>query len=106
MPTSPRHWRLEIDAEGVATLTFDLQGASANTLGSEPMQELGERIAEVEAANPRAVIVRSGKDNGFVAGADITEFGRLNELEQARRLVRAGQEVFDRLERLLEKMER
>ncbi len=100
MPTPPKHWRRETDAEGIATLTFDLQGASANTLGSEPMRELGERIAEIEAARPRAVIVCSAKDNGFVAGADITEFGKLDELEQAYRLVRAGQEVFDRLERL------
>ncbi len=100
MPTPSKHWRLETDADGVATLTFDLEGGSTNTLGSEPMRELGEHIAEIEAARPRAVVVCSGKDNGFVAGADITEFGKLNDLEQAYRLVRAGQEVFDRLERL------
>jgi len=100
MPTPPKHWRLETDADGVATLTFDLHGASANTLGSEPMQELGACIAEVEAARPRAMVLRSGKDNGFIAGADITEFGKLDDLDQAYRLVRAGQEVFDRLERL------
>ncbi len=100
MPTPPLHWRLETDADGIATLTFDLQGAGANTLGSEPMRELGELIGEIEAAKPRAVIVRSAKDNGFIAGADITEFGKLNDLEQAYRLVRRGQEVFDRLERL------
>ena len=100
MPSPSKHWRLETDAERVATLTFDLAGSSTNTLGSEPMQELGERLGEVEAARPRAVILRSAKENGFVAGADITEFGKLTDLEQAYRLVRAGQEVFDRLERL------
>jgi 3-hydroxyacyl-CoA dehydrogenase/enoyl-CoA hydratase/3-hydroxybutyryl-CoA epimerase len=100
MPIPSKHWRLETDTGGVATLTFDLQGASTNTLGSEPMRELGERIAEIESTGPRAVVVCSAKDNGFVAGADITEFGRLNDLEQAYRLVRAGQEVFDRLARL------
>src|SRR5688572_25455747 len=99
--TSPsRHWRLESDADGIATLTFDLQGSSTNTLGSEPMRELGERIAAIEAANPRAVVVCSAKENGFVAGADITEFGKLDDFEQAYTLVRAGQEVFARLERL------
>ena len=100
MPTSPLHWRLDTDADGIATLTFDQQGAGANTLGSEPMRELGDRIAEIAAARPRAVIVRSAKDNGFIAGADIGEFGKLNDLEQAYHLVRQGQEVFDRLERL------
>src|SRR6185436_6576981 len=55
------------------------------------------RTAEIEAARPRAVILRSAKENGFVAGADISEFGGLTDLEQAYRLVRTGQQVFDRL---------
>jgi 3-hydroxyacyl-CoA dehydrogenase/enoyl-CoA hydratase/3-hydroxybutyryl-CoA epimerase len=100
MPIPSTHWRLETDAEGIATLTFDLKGGSTNTLGSEAMRELGERIGEIESSGPRAVVLCSAKDNGFVAGADITEFGRFDDLEQGYRLVRAGQEVFDRLERL------
>jgi 3-hydroxyacyl-CoA dehydrogenase/enoyl-CoA hydratase/3-hydroxybutyryl-CoA epimerase len=100
MSNSPQHWRLETDADGVAWLTFDLQGGSTNTLGSAPMRELGERLAEIEDAKPRALVVRSGKDNGFVAGADITEFTGLADAEQAYRLVRTGQQVFDRLESL------
>jgi 3-hydroxyacyl-CoA dehydrogenase/enoyl-CoA hydratase/3-hydroxybutyryl-CoA epimerase len=97
MPSPSQHWRLETDAERIAWLTFDLQGSSTNTLGSAPMRELNDRIAEIEAAKPRAVILRSAKENGFVAGADISEFGGLTDLEQAYRLVRSGQQVFDRL---------
>ncbi|HTL50152.1 MAG TPA: 3-hydroxyacyl-CoA dehydrogenase NAD-binding domain-containing protein [Steroidobacteraceae bacterium] len=97
MPNPSQHWRLETDAERIAWLTFDLAGSSTNTLGSAPMRELNDRIAEIEAAAPRAVILRSAKDNGFVAGADITEFSSLTDLEQAYRLVRTGQQVFDRL---------
>ncbi len=100
MPSPLKHWRLETDADRVATLTFDLAASSTNTLGREPMQELGECIAEIEAAAPRAVIVRSAKENGFVAGADISEFGKLDDLDQAYRLVREGQKVFDRLQGL------
>jgi 3-hydroxyacyl-CoA dehydrogenase/enoyl-CoA hydratase/3-hydroxybutyryl-CoA epimerase len=97
MPSHSQHWRLETDAERIAWLTFDLQGSSTNTLGSAPMRELNDRIAEIEAAQPRAVILRSAKENGFVAGADISEFGGLKDLEQSYRLVRSGQQVFDRL---------
>jgi 3-hydroxyacyl-CoA dehydrogenase/enoyl-CoA hydratase/3-hydroxybutyryl-CoA epimerase len=100
MSSPPQHWRLETDTERIAWLTFDLAGSSTNTLGSGPMRELNDRLAEIEAAAPRAVVVRSGKDNGFVAGADITEFGGLTDVEQAYRLVRTGQQVFDRLEAL------
>jgi 3-hydroxyacyl-CoA dehydrogenase/enoyl-CoA hydratase/3-hydroxybutyryl-CoA epimerase len=94
------NWRLETDPERIAWLTFDLEGSSTNTLGSHAMRELGERLAEIEAAKPRALVIRSAKDGGFVAGADITEFSGLADLEQAYRLARAGQQVFDRIESL------
>src|SRR6188472_3532469 len=100
MASPSHHWRLETDADGIAWLIFDLQGSSTNTLGSAPMQELNERLTEIEASKPRAVIIRSAKDGGFIAGADITEFAGLTDLEQAYRLVRSGQQVFDRLESL------
>ena len=92
MSNSQAHWRLETDPDGVAWLTLDQQGASANTLGSAVMRELNERLAEVESARPRALVIRSAKDSGFIAGADITEFTGLTDLEQAYRLVRTGQQ--------------
>jgi 3-hydroxyacyl-CoA dehydrogenase/enoyl-CoA hydratase/3-hydroxybutyryl-CoA epimerase len=100
MSSTPRHWRLEVDAERIAWLAFDLEGSSTNTLGQAPMRELGEHLAEIEATRPRALIVRSAKEGGFIAGADISEFSGLSDLEQAYRLVRTGQQVFDRLEAL------
>jgi 3-hydroxyacyl-CoA dehydrogenase/enoyl-CoA hydratase/3-hydroxybutyryl-CoA epimerase len=100
MSKADGHWRLETDADGIAWLTMDVQGASANTLGSAVMRELNDRLAEVEAAGPRALVIRSAKDSGFIAGADITEFTGLTDLEPAYRLVRTGQQVFDRIEAL------
>jgi 3-hydroxyacyl-CoA dehydrogenase/enoyl-CoA hydratase/3-hydroxybutyryl-CoA epimerase len=100
MSHTPAHWRLETDADGIAWLTLDQQGAGANTLGSAVMRELNDRLAEVEAARPKALVIRSAKDSGFIAGADITEFTGLTDLEQAYRLVRTGQQVFDRIEAL------
>ncbi len=94
------HWRLETDPDRIAWLTFDLQGSSTNTLGSAPMHALNDRLAEIEASGPRAVVIRSAKEGGFVAGADISEFGGFSDVEQAYRLVRTGQQVFDRLEAL------
>lgn len=100
MSSTPQHWRLETDPERIAWLTFDLQGSSTNTLGSAAMQQLNERLAEIEASSPRGVVIRSAKDSGFVAGADISEFTGLTDVEQAYRLVRTGQQVFDRIEAL------
>jgi len=100
MTSPPQHWRLETDANRVAWLTFDLAGSGTNTLGSAPMRELDALLREVEAAQPLALVIRSGKEGGFVAGADITEFTGLTDREVAYRLVRTGQQVFDRIEAL------
>ena len=100
MPSLPQHWRLETDADRIAWLTFDLQGSSTNTLGSAAMAELNDLVSQVATSGARAVVIRSGKDGGFVAGADITEFSGFRDVEQAYRLVRTGQQVFDRIKAL------
>ena len=97
MSSPPQHWRLETDADRITWLTFDLQGSSANTLGSGAMRELNDLLNQVETSGTRAVVIRSGKDSGFVAGADISEFGGFRDVEQAYQLVRTGQQVFDRI---------
>jgi len=94
------NWRLDIDDDSIAWLVLDRAGSSANTLGRPVMEELDACLAEIEARRPRALVVRSGKDNGFIAGADISEFTGLADVEQAYRLVRSAQQVLDRLEAL------
>ena len=97
MSETTGHWKLDIDNEAVAWLSLDRQGASANTLGRAVMEELDSCLARIEQERPRAVVLLSAKDSGFVAGADITEFERLTDAEQAYALVRGGQRVLDRL---------
>jgi 3-hydroxyacyl-CoA dehydrogenase/enoyl-CoA hydratase/3-hydroxybutyryl-CoA epimerase len=98
--TRSKHWSMTIDDDGLAWLCFDKAGATTNVLSADVMAELHDRIGEIEAASPKAVIVCSGKDNGFVAGADIKEFTGLEGPEEAFDLVRQGQHVLDRLEAL------
>ena len=64
-----KHWQLETDADRVAFLSLDKAGTSANTLSSDVLRELDARLAELERALPRAVVVASAKSSGFVAGA-------------------------------------
>lgn len=100
MDTALRNWRLDLDAAGIATLTIDCHDASPNTLGREVMTELDACLAEVERLRPAALVLRSGKASGFVAGADVREFTSLTDADEAYALVRAGQQVLDRLESL------
>ena len=61
------------------------------------MEELGQIVSEAEASPPRALVFRSGKEAGFIAGADIDEFGGLDSAEAARGLVARGWDLFNRL---------
>jgi 3-hydroxyacyl-CoA dehydrogenase/enoyl-CoA hydratase/3-hydroxybutyryl-CoA epimerase len=94
------HWSLRLDSARIAWLGIDCMDAAANTLGRAVMTELNERLEEVEQLRPAALILWSGKESGFVAGADITEFTRLRDSVEAYELVRLGQGVLERLESL------
>ncbi|MGH8402304.1 MAG: 3-hydroxyacyl-CoA dehydrogenase NAD-binding domain-containing protein, partial [Gammaproteobacteria bacterium] len=76
-PSSVINWRLERDADGIAWLSFDKAGASANVLSSQVLVELGERLKELAAKPPKGLIIDSAKSSGFIAGADIKEFTSL-----------------------------
>ena len=65
-----KHWRWEKDREGLAWLTFDKQGESANTFSREALNELSLMLDEIGAARPKGLVIRSAKDS-FIGGADI-----------------------------------
>ena len=92
-----RHWRLERDGDGLGWLTFDRADASTNTLSAAVMEELRAMLAELAAAPPRGLVIQSGKDNGFIAGADVDEFGQLESVDDATALVRRGWDLFNEL---------
>jgi 3-hydroxyacyl-CoA dehydrogenase/enoyl-CoA hydratase/3-hydroxybutyryl-CoA epimerase len=96
MPDTPC-WTLQRDAEGLATLIIDKPGASANVLSRAVLEELDGLLGQLAASPPRALVVRSGKASGFIAGADINEFVGLKGLEEAYALIRGGQQVIDKL---------
>jgi len=92
-----RNWSLEKDADGIAWLTLDKPGTSANVLSSGVLAELGGLLASLEKSPPRAVVVISAKKSGFIAGADIREFTAITDAESGYGLIHAGQEVMNRL---------
>ena len=60
--------------DGIATLTFDAQGESVNTLSSKTIEEFEAALAALDqAAGVKGLVIASAKD-AFIVGADITEF--------------------------------
>jgi 3-hydroxyacyl-CoA dehydrogenase/enoyl-CoA hydratase/3-hydroxybutyryl-CoA epimerase len=92
-----RHWTIAREADGVATLALDRAGASTNTLSAEVLAELHGALDVLDRERPRALVIRSAKANGFIAGADVDEFGAIATAEGALALVRRGWEAFERL---------
>ena len=90
-------WKYETDATGLATLTLDVPGKSANTLSSAVLEQLSGQLDHIERERPQGLVVRSGKRNGFVAGADINEFTTLRSEAEALVMVRRGQALCDRI---------
>ncbi len=93
-------WTRTEDNDGIVWLMLDRPGSSANALSKIVLEELDMILRELALTVPRGLIIGSTKASGFIAGADIKEFTTLSSVDEARRLVRAGQSVFDRLEAL------
>jgi 3-hydroxyacyl-CoA dehydrogenase/enoyl-CoA hydratase/3-hydroxybutyryl-CoA epimerase len=77
---------------GVAVVTFNLPNEPVNKISQAvgwELEELLDRLARDEVV--KAIVLRSGKPDVFIAGADIEEFIRLRTPDEATRLSRDGQ---------------
>jgi 3-hydroxyacyl-CoA dehydrogenase / enoyl-CoA hydratase / 3-hydroxybutyryl-CoA epimerase len=95
--TATGSWKLERDSDGIAWLTIDKPGSSANVLSGGVLGELDALLAALEKDLPRGVVVISAKKSGFVAGADIKEFTGITDAASGYELIRRGQQVLNRL---------
>ncbi|MCZ6724104.1 MAG: 3-hydroxyacyl-CoA dehydrogenase NAD-binding domain-containing protein [Gammaproteobacteria bacterium] len=95
-------WITHTDDKGILWLTLDKQGTRTNVLSASVLDQLDtllEQIIEQRPA-PAAVIFRSGKASGFIAGADVKEFLEITSTQEALILIKRGQKIFSRIESL------
>jgi 3-hydroxyacyl-CoA dehydrogenase/enoyl-CoA hydratase/3-hydroxybutyryl-CoA epimerase len=92
-----QHWTIARDADGFATLTFDKAGAAVNTLSAAVLAELNEALDMLDRDPPKGLVIRSGKASGFIAGADVDEFGDVKDEAGAIAIVKRGWDTFERL---------
>ncbi|HEY8787109.1 MAG TPA: enoyl-CoA hydratase-related protein, partial [Candidatus Limnocylindria bacterium] len=60
------------DAAGVARIVIDRPGDPVNAIDVRLMEDLAAAIAAARDARPRGLVISSGKDGQFVAGADLS----------------------------------
>ena len=99
-----KDWRYSVDIEGIAWAIFDREGESANALGRRPLEELGtiiERVeAEARAGRVNGLVLMSGKEKGFIVGADIREFDQMDTEAKVIDGIKPVVQMLDRLEGL------
>jgi 3-hydroxyacyl-CoA dehydrogenase/enoyl-CoA hydratase/3-hydroxybutyryl-CoA epimerase len=94
------HWQAETDGGGIVVLTLDRAGASVNALNRAVIDELAQIVERLSFDPPKGVVIRSGKGNGFIAGADIREFELYEKQGGVLASIENGQRVFQNLARL------
>jgi len=91
----------EIDADGIGWITFDDPDRPVNVLGEAVMRRLAAVLEEARAAAKqgtlRAVVVRSGKPDSFIAGANVDEIAAIEDPGEAETKIRLGQAIYDEL---------
>jgi len=93
-----RNFKLTRDADGVAWVLFDRDGASANTLSADVLSEFDTVLAALESERPTGLVIRSAKTSGFIAGADVNEFRGATDAAMVETQIARAHAVIDRLE--------
>jgi 3-hydroxyacyl-CoA dehydrogenase/enoyl-CoA hydratase/3-hydroxybutyryl-CoA epimerase len=95
-----RHWQLEIDSDGIGWLCLDMADSGTNVLSRDVLTELERIVAELCANPPTGLILFSGKDSGFIAGADINEFPKIESGNDVYVLMQRAHKMLHQLESL------
>ncbi len=94
-------YSLEIRPDGIAIVTLDVPGEAVNVLGRavrEDFAALFELLTNDKSV--RGAVLRSGKPDSWIAGADVGELAGIRTATDAERLSRDGQLLLEKLESL------
>lgn len=94
------HWQADLREDGVIVLSLDRLGTPVNVFSHEVLLELGALVERLALDPPKGVVLRSGKANGFIAGADLKEFQEFDRKGTVNDAIHQGQQVFQKLAEL------
>lgn len=89
------------DFRGVMTAILNVADQPVNVFNESVLHDLDELLLSIEHdVSVTALVFRSGKDSGFLAGADLRVIGSLNSAEAAQEICWTGQSLMRRVESL------
>ncbi len=86
-----------IDADGIGWITFDDPAGRVNILNAATLAALARALDTATHVRPKALVVLSGKENTFLAGADLKQVAAFDDATDAAEFSRAGHKLFGRL---------
>lgn len=90
------HWKVTQDDNNISWLIFDHKDSSSNILSTPALTELNDILEQIDEKNTSAVIFKSAKKSGFIAGANINEFvGK--DYQAALDLILLGHKVMNKI---------
>src|SRR6185295_11266850 len=102
--TSLIDWRYSVDRQGIAWAVFDREGESQNSFSRRALEELGAVVEAVERGardrTIRGLVIISGKEKGFIVGADVREFEQLTSEREVVESVSLVNGYLERIERM------
>jgi 3-hydroxyacyl-CoA dehydrogenase / enoyl-CoA hydratase / 3-hydroxybutyryl-CoA epimerase len=99
-PSPWQHWKLQRDEDGIAWLLFNKSGARVNTLSEAVLMEFQGVLDSVERDLPKGLVLRSGKSDGFIAGADVGAFRGMKDAGEVETQIAGAHVLLDRLDHL------
>jgi 3-hydroxyacyl-CoA dehydrogenase/enoyl-CoA hydratase/3-hydroxybutyryl-CoA epimerase len=98
-----KHWSFTRDVENIGWLTINTPGP-VNTLSREAIMELEALVSRFEELGQSGeivgVVLLSGKDSGFIAGADVSEFDAMSDFSVLPEALKRTHALFERIENL------
>lgn len=96
-----RAFHHEIVDGGLGVLTLDLPDSRMNVLTPAVFQELADVLADLRGRRDvKGLLIRSGKKDNFIAGADINTLATIQTAEQGEAMAAQAQAVFNALDDL------
>jgi 3-hydroxyacyl-CoA dehydrogenase/enoyl-CoA hydratase/3-hydroxybutyryl-CoA epimerase len=97
-----KNWSFHVDVEKLGWLTINTPDSAVNTLSRQAITELEQLVARFEelaqSGELAGVILLSGKDSGFIAGADVSEFDAMSDFSVLPEALKRTHALFARIE--------
>ena len=84
--------------DSIAVITIDIKSENQNVLQASFVDEVTAILDQIEQSDAKGVILTSGKEDTFIAGADINMLKSLKDRESIAEVANAGYAIFNRIE--------